>query len=359
MPNKTAAALVLRAGDRPRLEAVLRSATVAEGVAQRARIVLLAAEGVANYEIAERVGVTRPTVNLWRNRYAERGLAGLDGVRPPGRPRSVDRARVVAATLTPPPKSLGVTHWSSRLLGDRLGIEHSTVASIWKEYGVRPWRSETFKFSTDPELEAKVIDVVGLYLAPPENAVVLCVDEKSQIQALNRTQKTLPMQPGRAEQRTHDYVRHGTATLFAALEIATGKVTGLCKQRHRHQEFLAFLKHVARAYPDVELHLVMDNYSTHKHATVKAWLAANPRIHVHFTPTSGSWLNLVEVWFGIIERQAIRRGSFPSVRDLMTKIREFITGWNHRKHPFIWTKPADQVLAKIERKRKHVSTTSH
>ena len=188
---------------------------------------------------------------------------------------------------------------------------------------------------------------------------MLCVDEKSQIQALNRTQKTLPMQPGRAEQRTHDYVRHGTATLFAALEIATGKVTGLCKQRHRHQEFLAFLKHVARAYPDVELHLVMDNYSTHKHATVKAWLAANPRIHVHFTPTSGSWLNLVEVWFGIIERQAIRRGSFPSVRDLMTKIREFITGWNHRKHPFIWTKPADQVLAKIERKRKHVSTTSH
>ena len=359
MPNKTAAALVLRAGDRPRLEAVLRSATVAAGVAQRARIVLLAAEGVANYEIAERVGVTRPTVNLWRNRYAERGLAGLDGVRPPGRPRSVDRARVVAATLTPPPKSLGVTHWSSRLLGDRLGIEHSTVASIWKEYGVRPWRSETFKFSTDPELEAKVIDVVGLYLAPPENAVVLCVDEKSQIQALNRTQKTLPMQPGRAEQRTHDYVRHGTATLFAALEIATGKVTGLCKQRHRHQEFLAFLKHVARAYPDVELHLVMDNYSTHKHATVKAWLAANPRIHVHFTPTSGSWLNLVEVWFGIIERQAIRLVSFPSVRDLMTKISEVITGWNHRKHPFIWTKPADQVLAKIERKRKHVSTTSH
>ena len=357
MPNKTAAALVLRAGDRPRLEAVLRSATVAAGVAQRARIVLLAAEGVANYEIAERVGVTRPTVNLWRNRYAERGLAGLDGVRPPGRPRSVDRARVVAATLTPPPKSLGVTHWSSRLLGDRLGIEHSTVASIWKEYGVRPWRSETFKFSTDPELEAKVIDVVGLYLAPPENAVVLCVDEKSQIQALNRTQKTLPMQPGRAEQRTHDYVRHGTATLFAALEIATGKVTGLCKQRHRHQEFLAFLKHVARAYPDVELHLVMDNYSTHKHATVKAWLAANPRIHVHFTPTSGSWLNLVEVWFGIIERQAIHRGTFRSVRDLNAKIRAFINGWNDRKHPFVWTKTADEILKKAN--RQNTSNTDH
>ena len=190
-----------------------------------------------------------------------------------------------------------------------------------KEYGVKPWKAETFKFSTDPELEAKVTDVVGLYLAPPENAIVLCVDEKSQVQALNRTQKTLPMQPGHAEQRTHDYVRHGTTTLFAALEIATGKVTGVCKQRHRHQEFLAFLKHVARAYPDRELHLVMDNYAAHKRVEVRDWLAANPRIHVHFTPTSGSWLNLVEVWFGIIERQAIRRGSFTSVRDLMIKIR--------------------------------------
>ena len=177
MPNKTAAALVLRDGDRPRLEAVIRSNTVAAGVAQRARIVLLAADGVANYEIAARVGVTRPTVNLWRNRYAERGMAGLDGVRPPGRPRSVDRAKVITATLTPPPASLGVTHWSSRLLADRLGLEHSTVAAIWKEYGVKPWKTETFKFSTEPELEAKVVDIVGLYLAPPENAVVLCVDE--------------------------------------------------------------------------------------------------------------------------------------------------------------------------------------
>ena len=359
MPNKTAAALALRDGDRPRLEALLRSATVPAGVAQRARIVLLAAEGSANYEIAERVGVTRPTVNLWRRRYAERGLAGLDGVRPPGRPRSVDRAKVITATLTPPPQSLGVTHWSSRLLADRLGIEHSTVAAIWKEYGVKPWKAETFKFSTDPELEAKVVDIVGLYLAPPENAIVLCVDEKSQVQALNRTQKTLPMQPGHAEQRTHDYVRHGTTTLFAALEIATGKVTGLCKQRHRHQEFLAFLKHVARAYPDVELHLVIDNYAAHKRIEVRDWLAANPRIHVHFTPTSGSWLNLVEVWFGIIERQAIHRGSFTSVRDLMIKIRAFITGWNQRKHPFIWTKPAEDILAKINRKRKHATTTSH
>ena len=254
MPNKTAAALALRSGDRPRLEALVRSSTVAAGLAQRARVVLLASDGVANYEIAERVGVSRPTVNLWRSRYAEQGLAGLETEKRPGRPRSVDRATVIAATLTPPPKSLGVTHWSSRLLASRLGIKHSTVAGIWKDYGVRPWRSETFKFSTDPELEAKVVDIVGLYLAPPKNAVVLCCDEKSQIQALNRTQKTLPMQPGFAEQRTHDYVRHGTATLFAALEIATGQVTGVCKNRHRHQESLAFLKHVARAYPDRELH---------------------------------------------------------------------------------------------------------
>ncbi|MFZ1410323.1 MAG: IS630 family transposase [Micropruina sp.] len=359
MSNKTAAALVLRDGDRSELEALVRSSTVAAGLAQRARIVLLAADGVANYEIAGLVGVSRPTVNLWRKRYVEKGRAGLVAVKPPGRPRTVDRAKVIAATLTPPPKNLGITHWSSRTLGDRLGFEHSTVADIWKEYRVRPWKAETFKFSTDPELEAKVVDVIGLYLAPPENAIVLCVDEKSQIQALNRTQKTLPMQPGHNEQRTHDYVRHGTATLFAALEIATGKVTGICKNRHRHQEFLVFLKHLARTYPKQDLHLVMDNYSTHKHQTVRDWLAANPRIHVHFTPTSGSWLNLVEVWFGIIERQAIRRGAFPSVADLMTKIRAFINGWNHRKHPFIWTKPANEIIDKINRKRKHVSTTSH
>ena len=359
MANKTAESLPLRDGDRAELERLTRSATVSAGVAQRARIVLLAADGVANQVIAERVAVSRPTVNLWRSRYAQSGLAGLAAIRPPGRPRSVDRAKIIAATLTPPPKSLGMTHWSSRLLAPRLGVDHATVAAVWKEYGVKPWKAETFKFSTDPQLEAKVRDVVGLYLAPPENAVVLCIDEKSQIQALNRTQKVLPMQPGHNEQRTHDYVRNGTTTLFAALEIATGKVTGLCKDRHRHQEFLAFLKHVARTYPDRELHLVMDNYATHKRVEVRDWLAANPRIHIHFTPTSGSWLNLVEVWFGIIERQAIRRGTFTSVRDLMTKIRAFITGWNTRKHPFIWTKPADDIIDKINRKRKHVSTTYH
>ena len=359
MPHPGASALLLRVGDHDKLTAITRSGSVRASLAQRARIVLLAADGVQNSEIADRVGVSRPTVNRWRDRYEASGIDGLVDEERSGRPREIDPSDIVTATLSPPPARLGVTHWSSRLLAAELKVNHVTITKAWKRFGVRPWKSDTFKFSTDPELEAKVVDVVGLYLAPPENAVVLCVDEKSQIQALNRTQKVLPMQPGHAEQRTHDYVRHGTTTLFAALEIATGTVTGLCKNRHRHQEFLAFLKHVARAYPDQELHLVMDNYSTHKHATVKTWLAENPRITVHFTPTSGSWLNMVEIWFGIIERQAIHRGSFPSVRDLMVKIRAFITGWNRRKHPFIWTKPADQILATINRKRKHVSTTSH
>ncbi len=355
MAGRTADALLLGDGERAELEALTRATSVSAGLAARARIVLLAAEATPNRRIAELVGASRPTVNKWRDRFAEQRLAGLVDVARPGPERRIDQRRIVAKTLTPPPKRLGVTHWSSRLLAAELGISHVTIAQAWRDYGVRPWKAETFKFSTDPELEAKVTDVIGLYLAPPENAIVLCVDEKSQIQALNRTQKVLPMQPGHAEQRTHDYVRNGTTTLFAALEIATGKVTGLCKDRHRHQEFLAFLKHVARAYPDrgdgVELHLVMDNYATHKRVEVRDWLTANPRIHVHFTPTSGSWLNLVEVWFGIIERQAIRRGEFPCVRDLMIKIRGFINGWNQRKHPFIWTKTPEQVLDKIKRKR--------
>ena len=363
MANRSAAALMLRDGDRAELERRVRSGTGVASTAQRARIVLLAADGVANCVIAERVGGSRPMVNLWRGRYAEHGLDGLVDQQRPGRPRVVDRAKVIAATLTPPPKSLGVTHWSSRLLGARLGVDHATIAGVWRDYGVRPWRVETFKFSTDPELVAKVSDVIGLYLNPPENAIVLCVDEKSQIQALNRTQKTLPMQPGHAEQRTHDYVRHGTTTLFAALNVATGTVTGVCKQRHRHQEFLAFLKHVARAYPDTgdgtRIHLVMDNYATHKRPEVRDWLAANPRFQAHFTPTSGSWLNLVEVWFGIIDRQAIRRGTFGSVAELIAAIRQFINGWNPRAHPFIWTKTPDQILDKINRKRKHVSSTRH
>jgi transposase len=349
--------LGLRDGDRERLMSLIRSSAVRAGLAQRARIVLLAADGVSHTEIAELAGVSRPTVISWRRRYERSGLRGLEDQPRSGRPRRIDHDRIITATLRPPPRSLGVTHWSSRLLAARLKVANTTVARAWRDYGVQPWRAQTFKFSTDPELVAKVSDVVGLYLAPPENAVVLCVDEKSQIQALDRTAPMLPMQPGLPERRTHDYVRHGTTTLFAALEIATGKITGRCQPRHRHQEFLRFLKQVTRAYPDVELHLVMDNYAAHKRIEIRDWLAANPRVHVHFTPTSASWMNLVEVWFGIIERQAIHRGTFGSVKDLTGAIRAFIDGWNDRAHPFAWTKPADQILAKANRQK--TSTTEH
>jgi transposase len=343
--------LGLRDGDRGRLEAWTRSSRIGAGLARRARIVLLAADGLSNTEIAAQVGASRPTVIDWRCRYETSGMAGLADQARPGRPRTVDHRRIVAATLRPPPRKLGVTHWSSRLLAKQLNIGDATVARAWREYGLQPWRAQTFKFSTDPELVAKVTDVVGLYLAPPQNAIVLCCDEKSQIQALDRTAPMLPLQPGLPERRTHDYVRNGTTTLFAALNIATGKVTACCQPRHRHQEFLRFLKQVARAYPAGELHLVMDNYAAHKRPEIRQWLADNPRILVHFTPTSASWMNLVEVWFGIIERQAIHRGSFRSVRDLTTKIRAFIDGWNDRCHPFTWTKTADQILTKANRQR--------
>ncbi len=239
-----------------------------------------------------------------------------------------------------------MTHWSSRLLGTHVKAGNATIARAWRKYGVQPWRSGTFKFSTDPELVGKVTNVVGLYLAPPENAIVLCVDEKSQIQALDRTAPMLPMTTRQIEKRTHDYTRHGTTTLFAALEIATGQITGALKPKHRRQEFLPFLRQLERAYPDRELHLVMDNYATHKTPEVRAWLSRHPRFRVHFTPTSGSWLNLVEVWFGIIDRQTIRRGVFTSVTDLNAKIRQFITGWNDRKHPFVWTKTAENILTR-------------
>jgi transposase len=330
---------------------------VRAGLAQRARIVLLAADGVGNTEIAERVGVARQTVLTWRARYRDGGLAGLEDVPKPGKPKRIDPRRIITETLKPPPKRLGVTHWSTRLLGARLRVGNSTIAKAWRAYGIQPWRAGSFRFSTDPQLEAKVVDVVGLYLDPPENAVVLCCDEKSQIQALERTAPILPMQPHLIERRSHDYRRHGTTTLFAALEIATGKVTARCQDRHRHQEFLVFLRQVARAYPGVELHLIVDNYAAHKHPEVKDWLAAHPRVNLHFTPTHASWMNMVEIWFSIAERQAIHRGSYRSVRDLTRAIRTYIDGWNDRAHPFTWTKTAEQILAKA--KRPESSNTGH
>jgi transposase len=355
-----AAPLALRDGDRSRLEALTRSSSVRAGVAQRARIVLLAADGLPNAEIARRTGTSRPTVVGWRARYEEGGIAVLEDQPRSGRPREIDEIAVVVATLADegrPPARLGVTHWSARLLGVELGISFASVARIWRKWNLQPWRVETFKFSTDPELDAKIRDIVGLYLAPPENAVVLCVDEKSQVQALDRTAPVLPILPGVPEKQTHDYVRNGTTTLFAALEVATGKITQTCQPRHRHQEFLRFLNQVAKAYPRVPLHLVCDNYATHKHPAVKAWLNRHPRIILHFTPTSGSWLNLVEIFFGIITRQAIRRGTFASVRELVEAITRFIDGWNERCEPFTWTTDADTIIAKAH--RKSTSSTRH
>ena len=335
----------------------MRSSTVEAGLAQRARIVLLAAQGVPNAEIARRVGVSRPTVIQWRNRYEAGGISALGDLDRSGRPPVIDDVAVVVATVQAPPEALGVTHWSARLLGKHLGISFASVARIWREWNLQPWRRETFKFSTDPELDAKVRDVVGLYLNPPDKAVVVCIDEKSQIQALDRTAPILPIRPGLPEKATHDYVRHGTTTVFAALEVATGKVTDACHPRHTHAEFLAFLKQVAKAYPRVPLHVVADNYATHKHPAVQAWLAKHPRVRMHFTPTSGSWLNLVEVFFGIITRQAIRRGTFTSVKDLIGAIETFIDAWNDRCQPFVWTKTADEILTKAN--RKVTSNTRH
>jgi transposase len=353
-----ATAIVLRSGDEPRLSSLVRSSSVEAGLAQRARIVLLAAQGMSNTAIGAAVGVSRPTVILWRNRYAEAGIAGLEDLQRSGRPPVIDDLAVVVATLAGPPEHLGVTNWSARLLAKELGISFASVARIWRDKDLKPWKRETFKFSTDPELDAKVRDVVGLYLNPPEKAVVVCVDEKTQIQAVDRTAPILPLRPGLPEKATSDYIRHGTTSLFAALEVATGKVTEACYQRHTHEEFLDFLKKVAKAHPRVKLHIVADNYSTHKHANVKAWLQANPRITIHFTPTSGSWMNLVEIFFGIITRQAIRRGTFTSVKELITAIETFINGWNERCEPFVWTKTADDILARAKPRQK-TSNTRH
>jgi len=356
MPIRVAPLKVSEA-ERSTLEGWVRSSTMQAGLARRARIVLLAAEERSNTEIADMVGVSRPTVLHWRSRFEVGGSAALVDLDRPGRPRTVSHSDIVIATLTKPPAKLGVTHWSSRLLAKELGVGFATVAKVWRDWNLQPWRVETFKFSTDPELDAKVKDVVGLYMNPPQNAVVVCVDEKTQIQALNRTAPILPLRPGVPEKQTHDYQRNGTTSLFAALEVATGKVTDACYDRHTNVEFLHFLKLVAKTHPRRKLHVVCDNYATHKHPNVVAWLKKNPRVTLHFTPTSGSWLNMVEIFFGIITRQAIRRGTFDSVRDLKDAIRAFIDGWNERCEPFVWTKDAETILAKA--KRKPTSNTRH
>lgn len=329
--------------DRAMLESWLRAPSVAQGLALRAKVILASARGEGVRPLARRLGVSPNTVAVWRRRYRGLGLAGLRTKPRAGRPRRITSAKeqaVISATLRQPK---GATHWSARRLAKAVGLSSATVHRIWQKYGLQPHRVETFKFSRDPEFDAKLADIVGLYLDPPERALVLCVDEKSQIQALNRTQPALPMWPGLPARMTHDYTRHGTTSLFAALEVASGKVHGRCFKRHTHVEFLAFLESLARRYPTRELHLICDNYGTHKHPAVREWLAAHPRFHLHFTSTSASWLNLVERWFALITGQAIRRGSFDSVRRLERAILRWLAHWNDHARPFRWTKSAAAI----------------
>jgi transposase len=342
--------------DRAELEAWLRAQTIPRALAMRAQIVLSSAQGESIRELAARLGVSQPTVCMWRRRFQELGIAGLRNRPRSGRRRRISHAQeraVVAATMRPPQAA---THWSARRLAKQVGFSPATVHRIWQKYGLQPHRVEHFKFSTDPQFERKLADIVGLYLDPPERALVLCVDEKSQIQALNRTAPLLPLRPGIPAQMTHDYQRHGTTSLFAALEVASGKVHGRCYRRHRHQEFIEFLNSLARYYPRRELHLICDNYGTHRHPAVRQWLVAHPRFNIHFTPTSASWLNLVERWFGLITQQAIRRGSFDSVAQLERTITRFVEHWNQDAHPLVWTKTARQIRRSI-RNAKLISET--
>jgi len=349
------------AADRAQLVSIARSKSLPAGLVQRAQMVLLMADGIANNVIAERFGVSRPTVSMWRRRYHERGIEGLRNDLKSGRPRTIDEERIaqlIRTTLRSRPK--GETHWSRRSLAAATGMSVTTVHRYLTMFGLQPHRSKTFKLSTDPLFIEKVRDVVGLYLNPPTNALVLCVDEKTQVQALQRTQPVLPMGLGYVEGVTHDYIRHGTTTLFAALDVANGSVISQCKPRHRHQEFLAFLRHIEAQVPEhLDVHLIVDNYSTHKHAKVRAWIARRPRFHVHLTPTYASWLNQVERWFGLITQKAIRRGSFASVTELKRKINEFVEHYNEHPKPFMWTATTESILAKIERLCKVSSGTGH
>ena len=341
------------------LRLLLRAGSTSQQLAMRARIVLRAAAGATNHEIAAEVDASLPTVGMWRTRFAREGVAGLADRGRSGRPRVIDEAtvqRVVAKTLEPPPE--GVSHWSVRLLARELGMSPATVHRIWRAHKLRPHQTRTFKYSRDPELAAKVVDIVGLYLNPPENALVLCIDEKTQIQALDRTQPMLPLRPGSPERRTHDYKRHGITSLFAALEVGSGQVVGACYARHRHQEFLAFLRRIVREFPGTELHLVLDNSSTHSTPEVRRWLRRHPRLQFHFTPTGASWMNMVETWFSILTRRQVRRGSYGSVSDLISAIQRFIDHYNQHAGAFVWTKTSEQILAKAI-KPQDTSETEH
>jgi putative transposase len=346
---------------RQQLESMAHSRTLPHGLVRRAEIVLLAADGWPNKAIGESLGVSAATVGKWRQRFVLNGLNGLHDELRSGAPRSISDeqvAEVVYKTLKTTPDE--ENRWSVRGMAEETGLSKDAVHRIWQTFGLQPHRQKHFKLSTDPFFIEKIRDIVGLYLHPPEHAVVLCVDEKTQIQALERSQPMLPLGLGYVEGVTHDYRRHGTTTLFAALNVATGEVQAECKPRHRHQEYLQFLRRIDANVPDhLDVHLVVDNYSTHKHAKVKKWLAAHPRFHVHFTPTYASWLNQVEIWFNIISQRAIRRGSFRRVRELIRRIERYTEKWNANSHPFTWTATADSILAKIKRLGEAISATGH
>jgi transposase len=351
---RRAPSIVLSEQDRATLERWSRGRRVPVRQALRAQVVLLAAAGIENQEIANRLGTSRPTVGLWRRRFAESGISGIErdaprGGRPP-KERHDLVAEILRKTLQETPRD--GTHWTTRCLARELGTNQSLVQRVWKANGLKPHLIRTFKLSKDPRFEEKLLDVVGLYLNPPDHAVVLCADEKSQIQALDRTQPGLPLKRGRAGTMTHDYKRHGTTTLFAALNLADGTVIARCVARHRHQEWLRFLQMIDRETPsELDLHLIVDNYATHKHPTVRSWLGKHPRIHIHFIPTSSSWLNVVESFFSQLTNRRLRRGAFNSVADLIDAIHAYIDHNNADPKPFVWTATAASILEKVGRAR--------
>jgi putative transposase len=351
--------LILNKDEGEELNSIANSRSLPHSLVNRAKIILMASQGIPNSTIAEEVGFSRQMVCKWRRRFLDQRLSGLYDELRSGRPRTISDEKIavlVNTTLNTKPK--GGTHWTVRSAAGETKLSPPAVHRIWKAFGLQPHRQEHFKLSTDPFFVEKVRDIVGLYLNPPDKALVLCVDEKSQIQALDRTQPLLPMGLGYAEGVTHDYIRHGTTTLFAALDVASGQVLTACKNRHRHQEYLQFLKKVDDNVPsDLAIHLIVDNYSTHKHARVRRWLALHPRYQVHYTPTYSSWLNQVEIWFNIITQRAIRRGTFKSVKELITKITKYVEQYNRNSHPFQWTATADSILEKVKRLCQRISET--
>ena len=355
------AKLVVSREERETLEQWSRRRKTAQALAVRARIVLRCATGRTNIEVADELGVTMQMVGKWRARFVERHLDGLIDEPRPGAPRQIADAaveRVVATTLDRTPT--GATHWSVRTMAKASGLSPTSIHRIWRAFGLQPHRTETFKLSTDPLFIEKVRDIVGLYLDPPQKALVLCVDEKTQIQALDRTQPLLPLRPGYAARRTHDYRRHGTTTLFAALDVATGRVIGQCHPRHRSREFRSFLNTIAANVPaDLDVHLILDNYGTHKTTAIRRWLLKHPHFHVHFTPTGASWLNQVERWFGLLTERQLRRGTHRSTTDLEAAIRAYLRVHNTSPKPFRWTKSADEILASVKRFCQRISGTGH